>query len=39
MTEFQGKPIPCIRFRPKEEIKGGNEAAAEDEFSDDKIPF
>ena len=21
MTEYQGKPVPCIRFRPKEEIK------------------
>ena len=42
MTEYQGKPIPCIRFRPKEEVNGGKEPAtpaADDEFSDDKIPF
>lgn len=32
MTEFQGKPVPCIRFRPKEEISG---AAATDAVTDE----
>jgi hypothetical protein len=40
MTEYQGKPIPCIRFRPKEEVK----LEPGDEPSDvlqegDNIPF
>jgi hypothetical protein len=46
MTEFQGKAVPCIRFRPKEEIKG--DVAAADPFPDepknvlqgeDEIPY
>jgi hypothetical protein len=47
MTEYQGVPVPCIRFRPKEEIQDSaepldpNATAPDDpaaEFSDD-IPF
>jgi hypothetical protein len=47
MTEYQGKPVPCIRFRPKEEIKDSDQPVETkdapkgpgDEFSDDQIPF
>jgi hypothetical protein len=40
MTEYQGKPVPCIRFKPKEEFNDSHVAPEPgDEFSDDKIPF
>jgi hypothetical protein len=47
MTEYQGKPVPCIRFKPKEEIKDGPQVAETpvehnaltDDFSDESIPF
>jgi hypothetical protein len=47
MTEYQGVPVPCIRFKPKEEIKDSEQPvetkdvaqAPADEFSDDNIPF
>ena len=47
MTEYQGKPVPCIRFRPKEEIQHSEPDVPvdpelkdkPDEFSDDEIPF
>jgi len=40
MTEYQGKPIPCIRIRPKEEVPGNEPEAPEaDTQKGDDIPF
>ena len=40
MTEYKGAPMPCIRFRPKEEIKeaAAMQSMAQADAADD-IPF
>jgi hypothetical protein len=41
MTEYQGKPVPCIRFRTKDEVRTTQTEEDPDNIlqGDDDIPF